>query len=471
MRVRHCSSVAWARWLYRTPAVGLCALLIGCQSYERSDIDLQATRIEFEHRLEQTEAISDFAARLRETDQSQGEFDLWDDLSLGEGEVLALFYNPRLRLARLEAGVVLARRDHAGIWKDPVLGFNAADVLSASSALEYGITIGLTIPISGRLGVERDRADAAYEVELQRLVDMEWSTRQWVRQAWVSWSTAVERTRLLESQIERVEHTSGIADQLEEAGELVRSEARLLRIELAEQRASLRQAQLDEHTARLALLGLIGLSPSTSQVLVESLSPVGSAMYDDPIRRIIASNTELAIQRAAYQVAEETLRLEVRKQYPDIDLGLGYGNEDDDRLLLGFALPIPLLNANRGGIAEARANRELARARAEITFERLTHAFAETQSRIDSIKSQRAIYEQEVVPMLDTQSQELEKLINLGEMNTLFLLETVTRSYEGKSRLLDLQLAHQHAAIELNRLLGPDTPYLNDEDDQPRGDQ
>lgn len=178
---------------------------------------------------------------------------------------------------------------------------------------------------------------------------------------------------------------------------------------------------------------------------------------NDAIGRLIEANTTLAVRRAEYQVAEETLRLEVRKQYPDITIGTGYGSEDnDDRLLLGVSIPIPILNANRAGIAEAKARREVARAVAETTFERLTRELAMARAAYGASRTQRDAFERELVPMLDEQASEVEQLINLGEVNTLLLLETVTRRYEAKSRLLDLRLAETDAAIEITRLLGPD---------------
>ncbi len=62
-----------------------------------------------------------------------------------------------------------------------------------------------------------------------------------------------------------------------------------------------------------------------------------------------------AIRRRAaeYEVAEASLRLEVRRQYPDIQLGPALGMEDGQgRGGVGFSVPLPILNANRRGIAE-----------------------------------------------------------------------------------------------------------------------
>ncbi len=58
--------------------------------------------------------------------------------------------------------------------------------------------------------------------------------------------------------------------------------------------------------------------------------------------------------------------------------------------------------------------------------------------------------------MLDEQAGELDRLADLGEVDTIILLETVTRRFDAKSRLLDLRLMELDSAIGINRLLGPD---------------
>lgn len=440
-------------------AVALTALA-GCQSYERVPLELADHRAALDARLVATEPISDFVERLAEAgNQVPDKFDPNDGLSPEEGEVLALFYNPDLRLARLDAGVALANFETAGLWEDPQFGFDGAEILSPAGPFEYGLTLSLTIPISGRLGVEKDRAGAAYEAELRRIVDAEWSTRAAVRSAWASWSAASERLRLLREVIGQIERISAITDGLETAGELSRVEARLLRAELVETRADVAEAVFAEARARVTLLGLMGLPPDAPVELLPASPPASTAEMGDAIERLISANTTLAVRRAEYQIAEETLRLEVRKQYPDISIGAGYGSEDnDDRLLLGVSIPIPILNANRGGIADARALREVARAAAETTFERLTRELTMARAAYDASRTQRDAFERDLVPMLDEQASEVEQLIDLGEVNTLLLLETVTRQFEAKSRLLDVRLAETNAAIEITRLLGPDEP-------------
>jgi len=441
------------------PAIVLVVLTAGCQSYEGSPLDIPGHRGALAARLGEPEPLAAFASRLGEQGQeAPTAFDPGDGLTRAEGELVALFYNAELRMARLDAGVALATLVTAGLWEDPEVGFDGAQILSPESMFQYGLVLGLTIPVSGRLEVERARAGAEHEAALRRIVDDEWSTRARLRSAWAAWSVAGERARLLELVIVQVERIGAITGRLESVGELTRVEGRLLRIELAQRRGELVAARLAATRSRLELLGLMGLPPDAAIELVPAISMAVVGEHADPTARLIESSTTLAVRRAEYQAAEEGLRLEVRKQYPDLTIGGGYGDEDDDRLLLGASIPIPILNANGAGIAEARARRDAARGAAETTFERLARELAMATAALEGSLAQRDAFESEIVPMLEEQSQELERLAEVGEVDTLLLLETVSRGFEARSRLLDLRLAEVVASVDLARLLGPGEP-------------
>ncbi len=447
-----------SRAVRRVAVAALAGALAGCQGYERVPLDLDAHRARLLTRESAEEPLRHWVERLAASGQQVPDrFDLADGLSPAEGEVLALFYNPDLRLARLDAGIALASFETAGLWEDPRFGFDGTQILSSAGAFEYGLTLSLTIPVSGRLRVEKDRAGAAYEAELRRIVDAEWSLRAEMRSAWAGWAAASERVRLLGEVVAQVERITSITDRLEAAGELTRVESRLVRAEALGVRADLVAGRRSETQARLRLLELMGLPPDAKVDLLAVFPHAAIPQVGDETQHLIQANTTLAVHRAEYQIAEETLRLEVRRQYPDITIGGGYGNEGDDRLLLGVSLPIPILNANRGGIAEARARRERARAGAETAYERLTHELASARAAMEAARQQRLSFEGELVPMLDAQAIEVERLAELGEIDTLVLLETVTRGLQAKSLLLELRTAEIVAASEIVRLLGPDT--------------
>jgi len=435
----------------------LALLIVGCQSYEPKPLDIGGYRNSMETRLIDIEPVTAFSDRLAKACGTPLRFDLSDGISPAEGEVIALFYNPELRIARLEAGVALADFETAGLWEDPVFGFDGAEISSPSAPFEFGIMGNLTIPISGRLKVEKAQADSAYEMQLRKLVHDEWNVRARTRSQWAAWTAATLQVELVREVIAQLERINALASTLYEAGEINRVEHRLLQVELATNKVLSTEIELKLFKEEIALLALMGLPPESSILLLPQFPKVTNTEVDDETVRLIDANTELAIQFAKYQTAEETLRLEIKKQYPDIVIGSGYGSEfNDHRVLFGLTIPVSIWNRNQARIAEAKSKREVARAEAEITFARLYRELAVANTALLMKQEQHSYFEAEIIPMIEAQTSDVENIIALGEVDTFILLETVTRQFKAKQQLLHLQLTELHAAITVHKILGPD---------------
>ncbi len=482
-RVRHsCRTIRWlerraergqATYSYKflRPAALIAVLWTStaCQSYTPQPLELSSRMDIVRARVDDDDAHRGFVDRLTLVGvQVPTEFDLADGASLAEGEVLALFYNAELRVMRLRAGVALARYETSGLWQDPQFGFDAAQVLSPGNHLEYGGVLSLTLPVSGRLAVERAKASAEYRVELARIVDNEWRTRAAVRKWWYSWSAAERRRVLLEDAVEQIRAIGVVAARLEAAGAIRKADERLLRLELVGRQAELQATELEVQQARVALLSTMGLAPDAAiQLNPSSAAAIGPASTDVE-ERIERCNTQLALLRAEYEVAEDALRLAIRRQYPDVGIGAGYGSEDsDNRFLFGLSLPLPLLNRNRQEIAEAWARRNVSRAEAETAVERIVREVGLAELALDAATRQRIWLEQELEPLLLEQMENITELMSLGEVDAFLLLETIGRQLDARTRLVDLELIEAETLVQLTTLLGPDrdsaTPTPADE--------
>ena len=431
-------------------------LIAGCQSYEPKPLDIGKYRNSLETRLIDIEPVNAFADRLAKINGTPLLFDLSDGISPAEGEVIGLFYNPELRIARLEAGVALADFETAGLWKDPVFGFNGIEISSPSAPFSYGIKGNLTIPISGRLKVEKIRAGSAYEMQLRKLVNAEWNVRASLRVQWATWTAATLQVELIHEVVEQLERVFAIASTLYEAGEINRVEHRLLQVDLATYKVLENEIELTLLQEEIKLLSKMGLSPENAMLLLPEFPEIPNSEVDDETIHLIDANTELAILFANYQTAEETLRLEIKKQYPDIVIGSGYGSElNDHRVLFGLSVPLSIWNRNQAGIANARSKREVVRAEVETTFARLFRELTLAHTTLRIKKNQFDSFENEIIPMLTAQTIDIERIVALGEVDTFILLETVTRQFEAKQQLLKLNVDQLHAAITLHRILGP----------------
>jgi outer membrane protein TolC len=451
------------RQLARLSLAGLLALAAGgCQSYERRPLNMAERQAAFLARTPESPEVRAFAESLaaRSIGHSVGttEFDASDGITCEEAEVIALVFNADLRVARLRAGVTLASAENAGLWEDPTIGVDLTRIIeSTPNPWKVFSSVGLTIPISGRLEIEKQRAGVEHAAELARVAQREWAVRMSVRRAWSEWTALDAQLAVTRDFLSRVDQILSVVDKMERAEEIARTEARLFRIEKATKASDLAVLESRVREADLRLRSLMGMSPDAPlRLLANGVGPARStAQARADVAELQLRNPAVLVAAAEYEAAEKTLELEVRKQYPDIHIGPGYGNEDgQNQVLLGLSVPIPILSANRRGIAEANAQREVARAGAETALEQAIAAVRSAEVRLAAARQRRSTLESEIVPLVDAQYTDARQVARLGEVNTIVLLESLTRQQEAKVGLVDAARDEAIAAVDLDELLG-----------------
>jgi outer membrane protein TolC len=431
----------------------------GCRSYERRSIDLAEHREAFLSGA----TLPDEAAAVLTSAESESR------VGVTAAEEVALLLNPQLRLARWQAGVARASADNAGLWDDPTIGIDLSKLLEGpSQGWEVLGSVGLTIPLSGRLSLERDAAQSLTEVERARIAVLEWETRGAVREAYFTWCGAYAACEEERAFSERLARILTLVETLAARGELARVEARLFQIEEVEAAGKLAELEATVAKARVELLRVIGLAP-TAKVEFDPLAfaseeisrdaqaaDAGTVAESAPVEHF-GTHPSVALAEAEYEAAERALALEVAKQYPDLQIGPGYGEQDGDRqFVLGLGIALPILNANRQGIAESEAQREVARVAAEIAVESLVVEQAAAKIEIAAARARRAVLVEGVLPLVEAQAGELRHLAELGgEVDALILLDSLKRGRDARLAIVEATRELRLAESRATTLRGP----------------
>ncbi|MHC4376316.1 MAG: TolC family protein [Planctomycetota bacterium] len=435
-------------------------LLVGCQTYEREPLDLGAFRDAWSARDLSGESLQEFSERLSELSVGAPEFDASDGLSLREGQLVALAYNPSLRIARARVGRAAAGAAQAGLWADPVLGL---DVLRITDNVPdpWVIAPGLifSLPVSGRLAAERDLAAAELRAAEGRAREAEWGVLRDVGAAWIQWSAASLRLRETQRFADSVDSLARTASELADLGEVAASEAALLRLEAAQRRNRAIRLEGEVQAREHGLRGLLGLGPSADVELLPTLEVADDVATIEPgMDAIERRNPGLERLRREHEVAEQALQLEIRRQTPDLSLGPVFESESGQaRVGLSAGLPIPSFNLNRRAIAEARAQRDIAHATFESSFQLTVSRWAASEARAAALTRQADELVQTLQPLLERQVQDARAYMQLGEgSGTLVLLSSLSRSLEARLELLDARTQAALARTEAGFLVGPE---------------
>ena len=431
----------------------------GCQRYAPHPLDLDAHGLSVRERHPASPGVADYARKFMGVDNpSFTRYDPADGLSLDEAEIVALFFNPRLRTARLAARVPTVGAAEAGRWEDPALQVDAERIIeSVPNPWVLGGMFNVTIPLSGRLRAGKDKALAEANVERLRVVAAEQELLVELRATWLDWSSLLEQALVTRAMLRELDDFARAADKLRAAGELGPLDARLFQIERLTRSGKLLTIEADVRDRELRLRSTLGLVPDAGVTLVPSLTAAnGSPPLAPDAKGLVENHPRLRVARAEYEVAERALRLEIRRQYPDLALGRGFGtDEGTERVLGGFGLPLPLWNANRRAIAEARAARDAARAAAEGQYEQLLHAAAQSKNSLDAAAARLRFVEEELGPLVDDQLAAARQLGRLGDSETLVLLEAVKASYDARFEVLEARRRLALAAVRASTLVEP----------------
>lgn len=459
----------------------------GCQSIPERPIDLGQAAEALVQRGVDLEPVAAYAAALAASrDETPADFDPSDGLTLAEAETVASLYNAEVRIARVRAEGAAAIAASSGRWDDPgaelsggqkrvesesgVAATLTRDWTFSPDGVSRGTSytferaresidrnwiasgsLSITIPLSGRLGAERRARSAEHGAALLAVDEAEWNARIALRQAWRRWSAASAAVELLDGHLAALGAFGESAEAMAAAGEIEPGASRLFAVERGRARAERLQAIENEAAQRIAVLHLMGLAPGAPVRLTPSLEP-GEALQPDAAiaARVAVAHPGIARLRAEYAAAEARLRVELRKQYPDITLSPAATDErDETALLLGLGMPIPVWNANRAGIAEAAAARDFERIRVETAYESVVAEYGQMERRHAGARARRASLSGEAGPEADRQLEEAVALLRLGEIDVIPLYEALAQSLAVKQDLLDAQTeeAIAHAAL------------------------
>jgi len=294
----------------------------------------------------------------------------WDLASL---TLAGFFYSPDLAVAEAKLNVAEAAIITAGQRPNPTIGIGPAYTASAAPAIAPwaigAAELNFPIETAGKRSYRIAQAQRLADAAALEVGETAWRVRSAVRTALLNRLLAQREYSLARAYQSASERAAQLLQERVSAGVASAPEVNLALVNAATARLRTAQAQsrvcetIDELAAALGVPA--GSLAGMTLVWPELEHPPDEALLTRERVRQLALSNRLDLRRmlAEYAAADEALRLEIARQYPDINLGGGYSwevGENIFQLLPIFSLP--LMNQNQGPIAEARAKRSEAAA-------------------------------------------------------------------------------------------------------------
>ena len=367
---------------------------------------------------------------------------------------IGLYLNPDLNKARLKYLNSKHASVYAGLWNDPSV---SADVGRYLKGVQYdrGISTGLSIPLSGTPGLARKVAQHYAETDYCDLRAQESDYMMRLHSLYFLIRILHTKHALITKRLAQAEEEHENIERLYLMGEVNAQDmhaATQRRNDVIKESQELESLHLDKH---LELLSMLGLHPDVGHPEIAGELPQGvPEAVRIPDKDELLAHPRLLAAMSAFHTSEAELRLEIRKQYPDLEISPGFSHEEgDDKLTLGLGFTLPLWNRNREAIARASGNRAMSRLNAVEQWHELlrqTHALALRQE----LARKHCRTEFERLSALRSAMAQQEHLFSMGETTLPNLAETRHETFtrmlaylDCLAELLEIQVALQYLAL------------------------
>ena len=372
--------------------------------------------------------------------------------------LVGAYFQGDVAVARAEAEQAAAGIQTAGQMPNPVLSFSPG-YNSSSKGISPWImspTLDVTIETAGKRGQRLASARAKAEAAQLRVAAAAWDTRSKIRKAMLELYAAGENTMLLQAEVALHEAAVGKLQAQVTVGESPGFELTQERLGLSRAMLALHDAEKLAATSQAQLASAVGVSSAAlSAVTVDfsAFKSLPSTPGTGTRRRALTHRADLLAALADYAAADADLRLEIAKQYPDIHLNPGYEfDQGDDKWHLGFGVELPILNQNRGPIAEAEAKRKTAGAKFEAKQQAV---FGEIETALASYRAGNAkvATAAKLADEAAHASDTTGRMVEAGELAPLDLTRRRIEASAAKLSLLEARIQAQQAAGELEAAL------------------
>ena len=337
-------------------------------------------------------------------------------LRVEELKRIGLLLNADLNKARLTLLRTAAAAEYAGLWKDP--GVSAGvDRYLAGRQWDANAGLALTLPVTGLPSLARKVAECYKAADYYALRALE--SDYLVRLQALCYTIRVAHTKhaIIRARMGQVETELASMTRLQELGEATTGD-----LQDATQRYNDTVKELqeldNEHIAKhLELISMLGLHPAVGEVEVADALPSGvPTSVPAPTMEQLLRHPSLLAAMAEYGKSEKELQLEIRKQYPELEIGPTFTHEEgNNKLGLSVGFTLPLWNRNREGIARAQGSRALSRHGAVQQWRDLVQRVSALYQR-QELAARHCRAEHARLTALQSSAARQEELFRLGEM-------------------------------------------------------
>jgi cobalt-zinc-cadmium efflux system outer membrane protein len=383
-------------------------------------------------------------------------------LTLRQVLALTLMHNPQLKAYSWETRAAEARELQAGLWPNPELGVEVEDVggsgpRSGFDAAETTIQLGQLIELGDKAQKRKQIASlekelSGWDYQAKRLEVLKEAGK-----AYVELLVIQEKAELLAELVEVSEQTFRSVNLRVEAGKDSPLEKTKASVALSEVQSEYRQVLRElENTRKYVVSFWVSENPQFTRAEgnLEAVADIGPL---DDLQQKLLNNPMLARWEKEIARSKAALELEKSKSVMDVSVSAGvkrFNETDDNAIVFGIAIPLPISDRNQGGRMEAVANlsksREEQRAARIDILNQFNQVYTDLSISLDKTKELHAA----ILPGAQEVFNASRQAYQEGKIDYLNVLDAQRTYFQVRMQYIDVLAAYHKAVADMECLIG-----------------
>lgn len=438
-------------------ALFLSVFLYGCQfqTYQAKPISAQKVHEAFEQRAISDQKFQDFLI-AQGYQPSELPLKSWDLKAL---TLCAHYFHPSLNVARAQWKAAQLAEKSAAEKPLPTINANFSRSNQANQDINpyaYQFSIDIPIETQNKRQIQIEGFSHLSEIAKLEIAQTAWQLRQQIANTLNEMRWHEAQQTLLTNEIAHYQSIEAMLEKRKQHGLASSLELSQAKLQLHASQMALENLKVQKITLQSQLADYIGLPLDVVKSLDLNLTAADKQPITDAKniqKTALLNRLDARIALEQYQVAENKLKLEIAKQYPDITISPGLAYEFGDTVWsLGFSGLMNLLKKNKVAIAEAEQVREVEVARFEALQANIIGEVNLANAQLAEIDQLHQQKKQQHASLMQTFSR-TKAQFDAGEIDRLALTYAKLTLASSEKDIAQTQYQLEKAKIQLENTL------------------
>ena len=387
---------------------------------------------------------------------------------LNELMLCALFFNPRLEIAKKEWDVAKIQEMIAPIKAPSSVGFESGRQTTGvkeNSRDAFGLSFTTLFETADKAKIREERARNQSLIKRLELRKLAWDIKTDLTLNYLRYHQLLLNLQIIRSEIKLQNEILNMLKKRKSLGLSSSIDSNFNQIELNKniQKLNEEQYQLNETKSKLAsILGISAEKLNTMRIaninMDQSIEIFSKTLDDETKQRDVINlglfnRIDLRIALAKYAVSESQLKLNVANQYPDIRFSPAYiFDYGSSKWLLGVTSLIPTVEKNKNLVEEAKKLRDIESLQVEKIQTSIINELAKLRDNYTNAKDM-VRKDTEDLSAANALENSIESKFNQGEIDRIELTQQKLITMQYKRRFYTNKITLMKIGFDFEALL------------------